>query len=241
MFLKPQPYQVWEAFTDIKLYLFFMLGVVGNIPNGGISNFGTIIIKGFGFSTLVTTLMQVPYGCFIALSILTCVFLNDRFHNRRCLFILIFLCPNIAGTFGLRFVAPHHHVGRYICYLLTGPYNAAFVLILSLQIANTAGHTKKVVTNAVLFLGYCTGNIAGPFFYKTKQSPTYPLGIWSMIVSHLLEVCVVSLFWFLMARENKRRDRVQAAMDGGLEGRDLDATAYGDLTDRENLNFRYIY
>lgn len=31
----------------------------GNIPNGGISNFGTIIIKGFGFSTLVTTLMQV--------------------------------------------------------------------------------------------------------------------------------------------------------------------------------------
>ncbi|KAI4843995.1 hypothetical protein E4T44_06446 [Aureobasidium sp. EXF-8845] len=40
-----------------KTYLFFLLGV-----NGGISNFGTIIIKGFGFSTLVTTLMQVPYG-----------------------------------------------------------------------------------------------------------------------------------------------------------------------------------
>ncbi|KAL9595653.1 MAG: hypothetical protein Q9219_006321, partial [cf. Caloplaca sp. 3 TL-2023] len=54
-------YQIKEAFMDYKLYLFFMLGVVGNIPNGGISNFGTIIIKGFGFSTLVTTLMQV--GC----------------------------------------------------------------------------------------------------------------------------------------------------------------------------------
>ena len=52
-------YQIREAFLDYKLYLFFILGVVGNIPNGGISNFGTIIIKGFGFSTLVTTLMQV--------------------------------------------------------------------------------------------------------------------------------------------------------------------------------------
>ena len=57
-------YQVKEAFTDVKvwlstldtayiaddsqLYLFFILGVVGNVPNGGISNFGTIIIKGFG-------------------------------------------------------------------------------------------------------------------------------------------------------------------------------------------------
>jgi MFS family permease len=87
-----KPYQVWEAFTDIKLYLFFTLGVVGNIPNGGISNFGTLIIKGtfqmqrdlhalenftdgipgFGFSTLVTTLMQIPYGVFIIISILTC-------------------------------------------------------------------------------------------------------------------------------------------------------------------------
>ncbi|KAJ9610560.1 hypothetical protein H2200_005337 [Cladophialophora chaetospira] len=206
-----KPYQVLEAFTDIKLYIFFTLGVVGNIPNGGISNFGTLIIKGFGFSTLVTTLMQVP-------------------------FILIFLCPNIAGAFGLCFVDEKHHVGRYFCYLLTGPYNAAFVLILSLQIANTAGHTKKVVTNAVLFLGYCTGNIAGPFFYKTDQAPGYKLGIWSMIVSHLIEVVVIITFWILMKRENARRDKIQ-----GTEYRDLDATAFGDLTDRENMNFRYIY
>jgi hypothetical protein len=73
-----KPYQIIEAFKDYKLYMFFILGVVctlensqpiyswsfakygtGNVPNGGISNFGTIIIKGFGFSTLVTTLMQV--------------------------------------------------------------------------------------------------------------------------------------------------------------------------------------
>ena len=184
--------------------------------------------------------MQVPYGAFIALSILTCVYLNNKFHNKRCLFILIFLCPNIAGAFGLRFVPLEHKVGRYICYLLTGPYNAAFVMILSLQIANTAGHTKKVVTNAVLFLGYCTGNIAGPFFYKTNQSPSYPLGIWSMIVSHLLEVCTISTLWFLLSNENKRRDRVQSEMEGGLEGRDLDATAFGDLTDRENLKYVHL-
>jgi len=157
------------------------------------------------------------------------------------MFILIFLCPNIAGAFGLRFVNPEHHVGRYFCYLLTGPYNAAFVMILSLQIANTAGHTKKVVTNAVLFLGYCTGNIAGPFFYKTAQAPTYMLGIWSMIVSHLLEVVIIISFYILMKAENKRRDKIQSAQEGGLEGRDLDATAFGDLTDRENMNFRYIY
>lgn len=38
-------YQVREAFTDYKTYLFFLLGMVCNIPNGGISNFGTLIIE----------------------------------------------------------------------------------------------------------------------------------------------------------------------------------------------------
>lgn len=125
------------------------------------------------------------------------MYLNDRFENRRCIFIILFLLPNITGAFGLRYVPLDRKVGRLICYYLTGPYNAAFVLVLSMQIANTAGenidqplpliitakviwdtdedgcktgHTKKVVTNAVLFLGYCTGNIAGPFFYKSDQS-----------------------------------------------------------------------
>ncbi|CAJ2513865.1 Uu.00g019840.m01.CDS01 [Anthostomella pinea] len=238
-------YQVREAFRDIKLYVFFFLGVVGNIPNGGISNFGTIIIQGFGFSTLVTTLMQVPYGCIIAVSILACVFLDNHFSKNgrqtRCWSILLFLCPNIAGSVGLLFIGADNRAGRLVSYYLTGPYNAAFVMILSMTTANTAGHTKKVVTNAVLFLGYCTGNIAGPFFYKTDQSPQYPLGIWSMIVSHLIEVCVILLLRFILARENRRRDRIQSQMEGGLEGRDLDATAFSDMTDRENLNFRYIY
>ena len=70
--------------------------------------------------------------------------------------IICSLMPNLAGAFGLRFVPTDQHVARLICYYLTGPYNAGFVLILSLSTANIAGHTKKVVTNAVLFLGYCT-------------------------------------------------------------------------------------
>ncbi|KAI1326583.1 putative MFS allantoate transporter [Xylariaceae sp. FL0255] len=234
-------YQIKEAFLDIKMPLFFLLGVVGNIPNGGISNFGTLIIQGFGYSELITTLLQIPYGIFIALSVLTCVYLNDKCTNRRCLFILIFLIPNIAGAFGLHYIPQDQKVGRLISYYLTGPYNAAFVMILSLQIANTSGHTKKVFTNAVLFLGYCTGNIAGPFFYKTDQAPTYTLGIWSIIVSHLSEVALIILFWVIFYHENRRRDKIQSAMEGGLEGRDLDTTAFADMTDRENLNFRYIY
>ena len=68
-----------------------------------------------------------------------------------------------------------------------------------------------------------------------------------MIVSHLLEICVILVLRFLLQRENARRDKVQGVgkwatgEDDSAAERDLNATAFGDLTDKENLNFRYIY
>ena len=71
--------------------------------------------------------------------------------------------------------------------------------------------------------------------------PLYELGIWSMIVSHLIEVVLITALGFLLRWENQRRDRIQSQMEGGLEGRDLDATAFLDLTDRENLKYVPLY
>lgn len=62
-----------------------------------------------------------------------------------------------------------------------------------------------------------------------------------MIVAHLIEFVVVIVLRLVLSVENSRRDRVQSVQEGGLEGRDLNATAFSDMTDRENLNFRYIY
>lgn len=56
-----------------------------------------------------------------------------------------------------------------------------------------------------------------------------------MIVSHLIEVVLILVLRTALAWENRKRDRIQSAMEGGLEGRDLDATAFSDMTDRENL------
>jgi hypothetical protein len=125
---------------------------------------------------------------------------------------------------------------------LTGSINASFVLLLSLQTANIAGHTKKVVTAACLFLGYCVGNIAGPFFYRSDQAPVYTLGIWSMITAELIEVVIILLLRFLLQRENARRDKRDQDEDAnqGHEAEDSQIM-FADLTDRENPKFRYIY
>ena len=51
----------------------------------------------------------------------------------------------------------------------------------------------------------------------------------------------------LLSRENKRRDKLQGICESEDEEvklereRERDRTAFSDMTDRENLNFRYIY
>lgn len=46
-----KPRQMLEAFLDYKTYFFFMIAFCQAVLNGGTTNFGTLIIKGFGFDT----------------------------------------------------------------------------------------------------------------------------------------------------------------------------------------------
>lgn len=226
--------QMKDLLLDPKTYAFMLLTMVCNIPNGGLSNFQTQLVKSFGFNNLETSILQVPYGAIISASILAAVYLNDlaKRTNMRVFWIVVFVLPNIAGAFGLYFLPDSNKAGRLICYYLTGPYNAAFVLILSLVTSNTAGHSKKVMTNAVTFLGYCVGNIAGPFFYKSSQAPRFPLGIGSLLFSHFFEIALVIALAFYLKWENKRRDRKYP---------DAQPHAFDDLTDISNKAFRYVY
>lgn len=59
----------------------------------------------------------------------------------------------------------------------------------------------------------------------------------SMIFCHLASVVLIFSFRILLSMENRRRDRIS----GGQEQPDLDETAFSDLTDRQNPNFRYVY
>ncbi|KAH8924307.1 MFS transporter, partial [Atractiella rhizophila] len=231
--------QVKETFTSVPTLLYFAVGISSNLINGGISNFGTQIIKGFGFSTLTTTVLQVPYGFFAFFWVLGGVFINHHCKNKRA-FIAAFSClPNIAGALGLMLTDPDQKVPRLICYYLTAPFNLTYIMVLSLIVSNTAGHTKKILTSAVTFVGMATGNLAGPFFYKTEEAPVFNLGLRSMLISILIEfvACVLLGVWYWY--ENRRRE-AKAKVGGGV-GPEKNETAFADLTDVQNPNFRYVY
>ncbi|KAJ0331843.1 hypothetical protein COL5a_002512 [Colletotrichum fioriniae] len=112
--------QVWEALLDIKIWIIFVFNIFINIPNGGLVNFGSIIINNLGFTSLEASLLTMPFGVLATSSAWAFSYLAARWHNRRTLVACIALMLPILGT-GLvhgfpRSNVPAQMVGLYFMY-----------------------------------------------------------------------------------------------------------------------------
>jgi hypothetical protein len=61
---KTVPAQIKEALLDAKVWLLFLMAICYGILNGGVTNFLSAIIEGFGYDALRTSLLQTPVGGF---------------------------------------------------------------------------------------------------------------------------------------------------------------------------------
>jgi hypothetical protein len=97
----------------------------------------------------------------------------------------------------------------------------------------------------MIWFGSCIGNIAGPFFYILSQAPSCTLGIGSLLVANGLELILFFVLRYRFIWENKKKERIREEQRAqGIAVDDaagLNATAFQNLTDKENPNFKYVY
>lgn len=148
--------------------------------------------------------------------------------------------------------------GLLISYYITLSFWSAQTLALSMISRNIAGATKKSTVVAATFISWAAGNaigslsflsilllssiltMTGPQVFLEKDAPKYfiafgvHLGCYSVMA-----LCVIFLRFYLK-RQNKKKDEILRAQ--GVDNTDPDLVyAFEDKTDRENLNFRYMY
>lgn len=64
--------------------------------------------------------------------------------------------------------------GRIVALWLCFFQGLGFSMSLTMVSSNVAGYTKKQVTGAVLFIGYCVGNIIGPQTFIASEARKLP-------------------------------------------------------------------
>ncbi|ORY69047.1 MFS transporter [Pseudomassariella vexata] len=232
--------QVKDAFTDPQVYAFILIQILTTLPSGGMGAYAAIVVSSFGYSTWKTQLLQMVTGVVQVVSMLTGVWI-ERKYNSTIWPSVASVMPTIAGAAAMCATpfTPNKRVGLLIAWYCMYSFWAGVGLALSLITRNTGGQTKKSVVVSLTFIAWSTGNSIGPQVFRDQNAPRYFPAFAVILTSFVaLEAVLVALRYYYVW-QNKIKDgkiaRGEAIADvDGIHG-------FEDITDRENVNFRYAY
>jgi len=242
--------QMIEALLDPKTWMFALFSALDNVPNS-LTNQQTLIIASYGFTDLQTTLLSCVNGVVEILTIGTGVNIAARYPNSRAYVGFVYFIPNILGVILINALPWSDRVGLLFGQYLTGVGTTGFVLALSWVSSVTAGHTKRVTTNAIMLSAYCIGNAAAPFMWQQKYKPRNHVP-WLIIgICYACCMALLLLIRFHLNRQNKIRDAeprddsydnvyIERVNDDGTVDEIKVEKGFLDLTDTQNRDFRYV-
>ncbi|GAA5843522.1 hypothetical protein JCM9279_000780 [Rhodotorula babjevae] len=235
-------YQVKEALLDPLTWLYCLYALAVNIFNGAVTSFFSILIKALGFNGLDSLLLSAPGGAVLFVGVISLMALGDRI-QKRLLCGIVGLFVGLLGVLLIWLLPTSIQVGRLIGYYLSLIATVGFIVILSLISSNVSGSSKKTTVSALFFISYAVGNLIGPQTFRAQDAPRYGPALATFTGVLALGIVDLALIWVLNARENRRRDALalEAEGEGDAQGRKRGEDADElDLTDRENLAFRYV-
>ncbi|KAK4992853.1 Allantoate permease [Elasticomyces elasticus] len=227
-------YQLKEAFLDPLTWAFVFYALVADIPNGGISNFFSLLIKSFGYTSEQSLLYGTPGGVVEIVFLIVCGYLGDKLNNR----LLVCTSGLITAMIGMILIVAlplSNNGGRLAGYYLTQASPTPFVALLSLVASNVAGYTKKTTVAALYLIGYCAGNIIGPQTFRPKDAPRYVPAEITIICCWGFCLIDILFIYYWCRRMNAKKAQIRAAPDYTK----LENQEWLDLTDKENAEFVY--
>lgn len=157
--------------------------------------------------------------------------------NQRCNILVLSLLPVVAGSCVIWKGSWTNIAVPLVGFYLLAFFACSYVMTLSLMAANTAGHTKKAVTAGLIWATYCISNGVAPLLVKTSQAATHYPTLFEPLLAFLgLNIMLGIITRVYLQSLNKKRDTVAP-----VEENDAARTAFEDLTDHENPNFRYSW
>jgi hypothetical protein len=243
-----------EALRDPKTWLFFLHAWSQEMANG-ITNQYSLIIKSFGFTTLQTTLLGCVTGLVSLCSLSLAAYFLFKTRNCRAWISVVAYIPAAISSILLLSLPWSNRWGLVTGIWIRSTAGIPYAVVMIWAANNSAGHTKKTTVIALYHVGYGLGNILSPQLFRPNWAPRYyPTWAIILVLACILPSGIILYLRYYLVRENKRRDELAASdaahilHKGVVEDVDADGTRTHtvvdnnqlDLTDRENLEFRYV-
>lgn len=231
-----KPYQIKEALFDPATWLAFCYTFLSMMPNGSATGFSNLLLEGLGFASVDKSLLigMTTGGAEFVGCTLTGICALLFFKNYRMVYAIAFAAANVL-CFSLLAWGPNKG-SQFFGFLFGANFsnNIGIIALLSNIASNTGGYTKMFTVDAIFYVSLCLGNLAGPFTFKSSESPTYPSGKTSMAATSAAALVVMVMLMLLNMWRNRCRDKADKKLPPEIEDPE-----FADLTDLENPEFRY--
>ena len=234
-----KPRQALENLYDVKVLCCAGIGIACGVINGGVSNFASALIKGFGFDGIYATLLQLPTGAFEALIVPICGIVATYVKDSRCIVLAVVSLIPFAGLLGIRFTDLDHRWTLVGCTWLQYIVGAPVIVCWNILATNVAGHTKRAVANGLWFTVYAAGNVAGANIFFAREAPRYYSALAGLLICYAGIIVLSVVAYVSMRWENARRDAVDMATCEGDVTSQAILDGFKDMTDMESKHFRY--
>lgn len=235
---KIRRYQIIEAVSDPAVWLISLIGLSCGIVNGGVSNFSSALMKGYGFSGLNATALQLPTGAIEFVVVFIAGIIAISVKNTRCIIFVLLCVPGLAGLIGIHLINLDHKWALVGCtwlqFIIGGPVILSWIFLTG----NIGGHTKKTISNGFWFTLYAAGNIIGADIFYANEAPKYTSAIVGLITCYSGMMVIGIGYRFLLIHRNKKRTYEQGEYNDEIAKQAV-IDGFNDLTDFENRGFRY--
>lgn len=234
---------VLEVLMDVQLWLLTLITVLISISSGVITTYSATLIKNIGYTGPKAALLNMPSGAISIFATLMVGF-GIRYYPSGARWAWVVGCclASILGAGLMSFLPSGKHNAKK-AGLLAGIYLINFVVATLIVIyqwtaSNVAGHTKRVVSVALISGAFSVGNIVGPQTFQAKDAPQYiPAKITVLATQAAAVVVTVVLFaYYKFANARKEKQEANASTEISVE-----KSQWDNLTDKENPKFRYVY
>ncbi|KAK3954753.1 major facilitator superfamily domain-containing protein [Pseudoneurospora amorphoporcata] len=201
---------VLRALKDPKCWLYGLSFHTMSLPLYTFSLFLPSIIAALGYRAATAQLLTIPPYAFAFLTTLTVATVSERLHKRAVFIIGSAIFAIIGYIMLLANKDPIARPGLSYAgtFFSAGGIYPATALALSWPAINVSGQTKRAVANAMQISIGNLGAVLGTQLYRSGDGPRYVVGH-SFALGYLAgNVIVSSLLYFILSRENKRRDGI---------------------------------
>ncbi|KAJ6003988.1 hypothetical protein N7522_005633 [Penicillium canescens] len=229
---------VLEAFGDLQTWMLVLLTILITIPSGVITTFSAILIKGFGYSSKESALLNMPSGIVSIVATMVSTYAISKGFS-RWLAIDLLLLPTLLGSCLMSFLPSENQAGCLAGIYLVNTTVAPLALIYAWTGANYRGFTMKVSGAGIVSAGFSIANIIGPQTFQAKDAPHYIPAKITIVAVNAAAIVISTSLRIIYGRRNSVADRLGAPARSRIETRLANKGAAGDAQDDES--FRYVY